>query len=59
MIKTRIYSHISKESAYEIGKEIGLSGKALEMFKHFNEVKLEIEVDGNSGLVKKVKSIKP
>ncbi len=56
MIKTTIYASISKESAYEKGKQIGLSGEALEMFKHFNEVELEIEVE-DSGIVSKVKTV--
>lgn len=56
MIKTTIYASISKESAYEKGEQIGLSGEALEMFKHFNEVELEIEVE-DSGIVSKVKAV--
>ncbi len=56
MIKTTIYAEINKESAYEKGEKIGLSGEALEMFKHFNEVELAIEVE-DSGVVSKITAI--
>lgn len=53
MIKTTIYAEISRESAYEKGKQIGLTGEALRMFSYFNEVKLVIEVD-DYGVVNKI-----
>ena len=56
MIKAKIYAQISKEAAYDKGKQIGLSGEALEMFKHFNEVLIEIEVE-DSGIVSKIKAV--
>jgi len=56
MIKTTIYASISKEDAYQKGKEIGLTGKALEIFEHFNEVELEIEVE-DSGLVNNIHAV--
>ncbi len=56
MIKTTIYAYISKESAYKKGKQIGLSKGALEMFIHFNEVELVIEVE-DSGMVSRVKAV--
>jgi len=56
MIKTMIYAEISKEAAYKKGVEIGLSGEALEMFKHFNEVMFEIEVQ-DDGIVSKVTAV--
>lgn len=56
MIKTEIFASISKETAYEKGEQIGLTGEALTMFKHFNEVKLEIEIDAD-GVVRKIKAI--
>ena len=56
MIKTKIYAHISKTAAFDKGKQIGLSDEALEMFVHFNEVELEIEVEDN-GIVSKITAI--
>lgn len=56
MVKTKIYAYINKTSAYDKGKQIGLSGEALEMFVHFNEVELEIEVEDN-GIVSKIKAV--
>jgi hypothetical protein len=56
MIKTRIFASISKENAYEKGEQIGLSGEALNMFKYFNEVELEIKID-DDGVVRKIKAI--
>jgi hypothetical protein len=52
MIKTEVYAHISRESLYEIGTEIGLTGEALKMFTYFEEVKLTLLVDKETGHVK-------
>ena len=51
MIKTTVYANISKEDAYDKGVKIGLTGEALNMFKYFNEVVLEIEID-DDGVVR-------
>ena len=56
MIKTKIYAYINKTSAYDKGIQIGLSDEALEMFVHFNQVELEIEVE-DSGMVSRVKAV--
>ena len=56
MIKTTIYAKISRESAYEKGKLIGLTGEALRMFSYFNEVKLVIKID-DYGVVSKISTI--
>ncbi len=45
MIKTTIYAAVSREDAWEKGEEIGLKGKALTLFRHFNEIELEIELE--------------
>ncbi len=52
-IKTKIHAYVDKESAYDKGVAIGLAGEALEMFVHFNEVELEIEIE-ESGIVSKI-----
>ena len=50
MIKTKIFARIGKEYLHVKGKEIGLSGDALEMFKCFTEVPLLVEID-DKGIV--------
>ena len=56
MIKTKVYAYITKESLYEKGLSIELADKALNMFMHFNEIELEIEVE-DSGIVSKVTAV--
>ena len=56
MIKTVIFAYISKEAACQKGEQLGLTGEALEMFTHFNEVGLEIGID-DDGIVQKIKAI--
>ena len=56
MVKTNIHAYINKTSAYDKGIQLGLSDEALEMFIHFNEVELEIEVE-DSGIVSKITAI--
>ena len=47
---TNIYLNSSKERMYETGVKLGLSGDALNLFCYCcNEVKLEIDVDINTG----------
>jgi len=46
-----IYLHSSKEANWEIGQSLGLTGAALQMFKHaLCEVKVDVEVDPKTGL---------
>lgn len=50
MIRTDIYVHSSKDSMWEEGEKLGLSGEALRMFIHAaGEVKLTIDVDEKTG----------
>lgn len=39
-----LYAHCSKETNWEKGKMLGLTGEALQLFVHFEEVALEVEV---------------
>jgi hypothetical protein len=44
--RTTVYLHSDKDSMYETGVKIGLTGEALSMFSHaLCEVRFEIEVD--------------
>lgn len=46
-----IYVHKDKESNYDLGRKLGLTGEALEMFCYAClEVKLTVEVDPKTGL---------
>jgi len=50
MIKTKVYVHGTKESMYDKGVELGLTGEALDNFKYTGyEVELEIEVNKETG----------
>lgn len=50
-MKTKIYVHASKESMYDKGEELGLSGEALNMFSYTgNEIELTIDVNTGTGL---------
>ena len=47
---TTMYLHNDKESNYDKGEELGLSEKAMELFKYaLYEVSLEIEIDELTG----------
>lgn len=49
-IKAKAYLHSSTERMYEIGKEIGLKGKALDFFTFaLYEVEFELEVKKETG----------
>lgn len=49
-MKTDVYVHGSKESMYDKGLKLGLTGEALDMFSFTGyEVKLTVEVDEKSG----------
>jgi hypothetical protein len=39
---------------YDLGKNNGLKGKALDYFSYFNEIGVDLEVDEKTGEVKKV-----
>jgi hypothetical protein len=46
----KVYVHSSKESTYDQGVKIGLSGEALEMFKYTAyEVELLVDVNEDTG----------
>ena len=50
MIRTDIYVHSSRESMWEKGEKLGLTGDALKLFSYVGcEVKLTIDVDEKSG----------
>lgn len=50
MIRTDIYVHSSRESMWEKGEKIGLTGDALKLFSYVGcEVKLTINVDEKTG----------
>ena len=50
MIKTDIYVHSSRDSMWEKGEQLGLTGEALKLFSFVGcEVKLTIEVDEKTG----------
>lgn len=49
-IKTTIYLHADKESNYEQGEELGLTGEALNYFMYAcYEVGIDVEVDKETG----------
>lgn len=51
MLKTQIYLYSDKNSNWELGEKLGLSGDALMCFRHaLSEVEIEIEVDESTGL---------
>lgn len=46
----KCYLHASKESMWDLGEKLGLTGEALSMFKHgFCEVEVEFEADKTTG----------
>jgi hypothetical protein len=50
MIQTDIYVHSSRDSMYEKGEKLGLTGEALKLFSYVGcEVKLTINVDEKTG----------
>ena len=49
-MKTKLYSHSSKESNYFHGQKLGLSRKALSTFEYaLYEVEFDVEVNENTG----------
>lgn len=56
IVKTKIYTHIDRDSAYTKGVDLGLTGEALERFSYFNEVELIVDVD-DQGMVSNVKAV--
>lgn len=49
-IRTDIFVHTSKESNFELGERLGLTGEALQNFKYAcYEVKLSVDVDMETG----------
>lgn len=50
MIKAAVYLHASRESMWEKGEELGLSGEALKMFSFAcTEVRVDLSVDEGTG----------
>ena len=50
MIRTDIYVHSSRDSMWNKGEQLGLTGEALKLFSFVGcEVKLTIEVDEKTG----------
>ena len=39
-----LYAHCSQETNWEKGETLGLTGEALSLFMHFEEIALEVEV---------------
>jgi len=51
-MKTKMYLHSDKSSNYELGEELGLTGKALTNFGYaLYEVEFEVEINEESGAV--------
>lgn len=45
-----VYLHANKEGMWELGEQLGLTGEALQMFRHAcTEVKVELSVDETTG----------
>ena len=42
--QTRIYASLSKDNMWDWGSALGLTGDALALFRHFNEIALDIQV---------------
>ena len=39
-----LYAHCSKETNWEKGETLGLTGEAIQLFVHFEEIALDVEV---------------
>jgi hypothetical protein len=53
--KVRVYVQLSKEALVGYGLGAGLRDEALDFFKHYNEVLLDLTVDFKTGEVLKAK----
>ena len=42
--QTRIYASLSKDNMWDWGSALGLTGDALTLFRHFDEIALDIQV---------------
>lgn len=52
-MKATVYVHCDKETMYEKGQSLGLTGQALDKFMYAcYEVKLDLEVDEKTGLAR-------
>ena len=47
-----LYFHRNRESNYELGRELGLKGEALDRFRYLGDVGVELDVDCETGKVK-------
>lgn len=55
-VKTKMYLHGDKESAYEVGEKLKLKGEALKTFAYaLYEVEFLLEVDTKTGKYKILK----
>ena len=50
-MKINISASISPEELIEAGEKAGLSEEAVEYFRHFEEIPLELHVDAENGAV--------
>ncbi len=50
-MKIIVYAYTSPENMFEKGKKAGLSDKAANYFRHFEEVELKLYVDPENGAV--------
>ncbi len=55
----KVYARLEPITLYDKGIEVGLSKKAAEYFRHFEEVELELAVDAENGAVCHCKVIEP
>jgi hypothetical protein len=51
MKKVSVQAELDREYMYEEGEKLGLTGEALNMFRHFNFVDLDLLVDEETGVV--------
>lgn len=50
-MKTKLYLHSNKDSNYEKGEELGLTGEALKQFAYaLSEVEFEVGIDPETGV---------
>ena len=51
MRKVSVQAELDRDYMHDIGEQLGLSGEALTMFRHFNFVALDLLVDEKTGTV--------
>ena len=50
-MKIKVSAHITPEQLRRAGEDAGLSDEAVDFFRHFEEVPLELYVDAENGAV--------